>query len=388
MREKYDVIVVGAGFAGATIANLLADNHKRVLIVEKRSQIGGNMFDYYDENGVLVHKYGPHIFHTSNGDVFDYLKKFGEFVPYQHKVLANVDGILVPVPFNFTSLEILYKDKAKEIEEKLLVKFPNQKRVSVLELLNDSDPEIKEFGQFVFDKVFVYYTAKQWGITPDKVDKSVINRVPVVIGYEDTYFSDTYQYMPKDGFTSLFNNMLNSEYIDIMLDTSATDVLTFKDGKIYFEGELFEGKVVYTGAIDELFGYRFGPLPYRSLNLVFENHDVTYYQNNSVINYTTSEDFTRITEFKYLSNQDIEGYTTILKEYSLSYDETNYLELCPYYPIQNEHNFKLYQRYKLLLEDYPQVFLCGRLAEYKYYNMDAVIACAFDVAKKLINELK
>ena len=383
MRKSYDVIVIGAGFAGATAANLLARLGKQVLVIEKRDHIGGNSYDYIHSNGVLVHKYGPHIFHTNYKEVFEYLKEFGEFVPYKHKVLANIDGTLVPVPFNFTSLEMLYKEKAKPIEEKLVNKYPNQTRVSVLDLINDDDKDIKEFGNFVYEKVFAYYTAKQWGIHPDKVDKSVINRVPVVLGYDDLYFADTYQYMPVNGFTSLFNNMLKSENIDVLLNTPANSILKLDNGKIYLDGELFNGKVVYTGALDELFEYRYGPLPYRSLKLVFEDHDVTHYQSASVVNYTTSEDFTRITEFKYLSNQDIKGKTTILKEYSLSYNESNYKEIDPYYPIQNDYNNELYQEYRKLLKAYTQVSLCGRLAEYKYYNMDAVILRAFEVAKNL-----
>lgn len=383
MKKSYDVIVIGAGFAGATAANLLAKSGKQVLVIEKRDHIGGNSYDYIHSNGVLVHKYGPHIFHTNYKEVFEYLKEFGEFIPYKHKVLANIDGTLVPVPFNFTSLEMLYKEKAKPIEEKLVNKYPNQTRVSVLDLINDDDKEIKEFGDFVYEKVFAYYTAKQWGVSVDKIDKSVINRVPVILGYEDTYFSDTYQYMPKDGFTSLFVKMLDHPNIEVMLSTPANRVIKLIDGKIYFNDELFNGNLIYTGALDELFEYRYGPLPYRSLRLEFEDHDVTYYQSNSVINYTTSEDFTRISEFKYLAQQDIKGKTTILKEYSLAYTKENYLKVCPYYPIFTEENYALYQRYFNLVKNYPQISLCGRLAEYKYYNMDVVILKAFELVKIL-----
>ena len=383
MRKSYDVIIIGAGFAGATTANLLARLGKQVLVIEKRDHIGGNSYDYIHSNGVLVHKYGPHIFHTNYKEVFEYLKEFGEFVPYKHKVLANIDGTLVPVPFNFTSLEMLYKEKAKPIEEKLVKKYPNQTRVSVLDLINDDDKDIKEFGNFVYEKVFAYYTAKQWGVSVDKIDKSVINRVPVILGYEDTYFSDAYQYMPKDGFTSLFVKMLDHPNIDVMLNTPANRVIKLIDGKIYFNYELFNGNLIYTGALDELFEYRYGPLPYRSLRLEFEDHDVTYYQSNSVINYTTSEDFTRISEFKYLAQQDIEGKTTILKEYSLAYTKENYLKVCPYYPIFTEENFALYQRYNDLVKKYPQISLCGRLAEYKYYNMDVVILKALELVKTI-----
>lgn len=381
--KKFDAVVVGCGFAGATIANLLANKGQKVLIVEKRSQYGGNMYDYYDENGVLVHKYGPHIFHTNSKKVFDYLSSFTPFEEYKHKVLGNIDGTLVPIPFNFTSLEKLLPKEAKTIEEKLTSKYPGKVRVSILELLNDEDEQIKNFGQYVYEKVFIHYTAKQWGIHPDKVDKSVINRVPVILGYEDLYFGDTYQYMPVKGFTEIFRQMLNNKNISIILDTPAKELLKLEDGKIYLDGELFSGRVFYSGAIDELFDYRFGPLPYRSLNLVFERHNVTYYQPNSVVNYTTSEDFTRISEFKYLSNQHIEGKTTILKEYSLPYDKDNPACSDPYYPIQNPENQALYGKYLELSKTYPQLTLCGRLAEYKYYNMDAVILRAMEIVENL-----
>ena len=382
--SQYDVIVVGSGFAGATIANLLAKENKKVLIVEKRPQIGGNMYDYKDENGVLVHKYGPHIFHTNFKEVFDYLSSFVPFIKYEHKVLGNIDGTLVPVPFNFTSLEKCFpKEQSEHLKKKLKELYPSQTRVSILDLMNNEDPEIKEFGSFVYEKVFVYYTAKQWGIHPDKVDKSVINRVPVVLGYDDLYFADTYQYMPVEGFTKIFERMLDSPNIDVLLNTSAKDVLKFGEKKILFKGEEFKGLLFFTGALDELFDYRFGALPYRSLRLVFERYDMTYYQPNSVVNYLTSEDFTRISEFKYLSNQNIEGKTTILKEYSLKYDKDN-KESDPYYPIQNEENIALYQKYLELVKQYPNMYLCGRLAEYKYYNMDMVIKKAFEIVKYVL----
>lgn len=382
LKNQYDVVVVGAGFAGATTANLLARKNKKVLIVEKRDHIGGNMYDYYDKNGVLVHKYGPHIFHTFHESVYEYLKQFGEFFSYEHKVKALVDGVLIPVPFNFESLEILYGERAEELKKKLRREYPVQTRVSIYELMNDKNKDIKEFGEFVFEKIFVHYTAKQWGIKAEEVDKSVINRVPVVLGYEDAYFADQFQYMPKEGFTKLFENMLDNENIDILLNTPINDILRLENGKLYLNNKEYKGDLIFTGAIDELLGYQYGPLPYRSLRLDFESLDMTYYQSNSVINYTTSEDFTRITEFKYLSNQNIEGHTVILREYPLAYTKENYLKECPYYPIQNKENEKLYNQYKDLLKDYHQIHLLGRLAEYKYYNMDAVILKSFEFIDK------
>ena len=380
--KKFDCVVVGAGFAGATIANLLAKQNKQVLLVEKRDHIGGNAYDYYDVNGVLVHKYGPHIFHTNHQDVFEYLKSFAEFEFYQHRVLGNIDGVLVPIPFNFTSLEKLLPDQAEELKRILKKEYPDKERVSILDLLNHSNEKIHKFGEYVFEKVFVHYTAKQWGTSIDNIDKSVINRVPVVLGYDDLYFSDKYQYMPKLGFTEIFDQMLKSDNIEILLSTPCNKVLTLKDGKTYLNCELFNGPIIYTGALDELFEYCYDRLPYRSLNLQFERLDVTYFQPASVVNYPVSEDFTRITEFKYLSNQHIEGKTTILKEYPQKYDANN----TPYYPIQNEDNLNQYGKYKALADSYSNLYLCGRLAEYKYYNMDAVIKKAFEIADLIIKQ--
>ena len=382
MNKQYDYIIVGAGFAGASLANILAKENKKILIIEKRNHIGGNSYDCYDKNNVLIHLYGPHIFHTYYEEVFEFLKQFGEFEKYEHKVLGNIDGKLVPIPFNFKSLEIMLPKQEKIIKEKLLLRYEKDSRVSIFDLLNDDDKVIKEFGRYVFDKVFAYYTAKQWGVSVNQIDTSVINRVPVVLGYNDLYFADTYQYMPKNGFTSLFENMLKSENIDVRLSTKANDVLKLEDGMIYFEDELFTGKVIYTGEIDELFSYKFGKLKYRSLDLKFETINKTNYQQGSVINYLTSEKFTRITEFKYLTNQHLNGVTTILKEYPLPSSDTTEA----YYPIFKKENVEQYEQYANLAKEYKNLYMLGRLAEYKYYNMDVVIKKAMDLAQLLLSE--
>ena len=383
--KQYDVIVVGAGFAGATIAREKAEQGKKVLVIDKRNHIGGNMYEQDDSNGVRIHLYGPHIFHTNNKEVFEYLKNFSEFFPYEHKVLGKINNKLVPIPFNYTSLEMLYEEKmADEIKENVEKEFPLNKKVSILELINSENKIVKEFGEFVYKNIFENYTAKQWGTTIDKIDKSVINRVPVVLGYDDRYFNDEYQYMPVNGFTEIFENMLNHESITIELNTNIKEklCLNFENSKTFFEGKEFLGEIYYTGAIDELLNYKYGLLPYRTLELKFEQYNCDNYQPNSVVNYPNDEKFTRITEFKYLTRQQINDNTTILKEFSAQYDINNKKFADPYYPITNDKNLELYNKYKKDLESFNNIILCGRLAEYKYYNMDAVIERALKVSKK------
>lgn len=388
----YDAIIVGAGFAGSVIACELAKKGKKVLVIEKREQIGGNMYEYEDTNGVPIHKYGPHIFHTNNEEVFKYLQDFAEFFQYEHKVLGRIDGQLVPIPFNFTALEKLFPEaKATKIKEKLLNKYEKDTKISILDLISDEDELIREFGQYVYEKVFVNYTAKQWEIPVEEVDRSVINRVPVVLGYDDRYFQDTYQYMPKNGFTEIFENMLKSENITIQLNQNAVDRIKIdtNNNKVYFDKEEFGGILVYTGAIDEILDYKYGELPYRSIDLVFEQYKQDEYQPAAVVNYPNEEKFTRITEFKhfYPFNMNLRKMeeTTILKEYPLMYDRKSDKNLTPYYVITNDDNLKRYRRYKDSVKNIKNLFFCGRLAEYKYYNMDAVVEKALQVLKEIEN---
>ena len=386
---QYDSIVVGAGFSGAVAARELSEAGKSVLVIEKRAQIGGNMYDSEDSNGVLVHWYGPHIFHTSSKDVFDYLKRFSDWQPYEHRVLGRIDGKHVPIPFNFRSLDLLFPaEQAELIKNKLTEQFPNQQKVSVLDLMNAKDETVKKFGEFVFEKVFLHYTAKQWGTPPEQVDRSVINRVPVVLGYDDRYFQDTYQFMPANGFTPIFESLLDHPAITVRLNCEAGTVLTLDQtqGKIYFEQAEFKGPVVFTGAIDQLFGYAYGQLPYRSLNLVFEQKPVTDFQPAAVVNYPNEEAFTRITEFKKLGGRQVEGSTTILKEYPMPYDPAAEKGNIPYYVISSPENLSRYQQYAELADTFPNLHLCGRLAEYKYYNMDAAILQALRVSKKILSD--
>ncbi len=384
---EYDVIVVGAGFSGAVTAQQLAQAGQKVLVLEKRPQIGGNMYDSADKNGVLVHWYGPHIFHTSSQKVWEYLQQFAQGEPYQHRVLGRIDGKLVPIPFNFTSLDTLFPpSQAQKIKEKLQSLFPGQATVSVLELLDSPDQTVSAFGNFVFEKVFLHYTAKQWGTPVDQVDRSVINRVPVVLGYDDRYFQDPFQAMPAGGFTPLFKKLLSHPNIEVRLNCDALALLSLNQqtGEIRFQGQVFSGPLVFTGPVDQLFGCQFGPLPYRSLNLVFEQLEYTDFQPAAVVNYPNEEAFTRITEFKKLTGQQLLGATTILKEYPLPYCPENPQGNTPYYVISSLENLARYQEYANLAAFFPNLHLCGRLAQYKYYNMDGAILQALNLSQQLL----
>ena len=382
--SNYEAIIVGAGFAGAVMARQMANLGKKVLVVEKRAQIGGNMYECYDKNDIRVHLYGPHIFHTNDEGVYEFLKQYSEFYPYEHKVIGKIDGQLVPIPFNYKSLEMLFSEtESSIIKEKLKEYFGGQAKVSILDLISHQDEVIKNFGQYVYEKVFVNYTAKQWGIPIEQVDKSVINRVPVILGYDDRYFGDKIQYMPKDGFTKLFENMLDHENIEIRLNTNILNLIEIKEHEVLFEGESYSNPLIFTGAVDELLKYKYGKLPYRSLDLKFEQYEKELYQTNSVVNYPNEEEFTRITEFKYLTNQEDLNNTTILKEYPLNYSGDN-KEIEPYYPIINNENMEIYNKYKSEIAEYKNIYLIGRLAEYKYYNMDAVVRSALDLFEEIL----
>ncbi|MDR0535691.1 MAG: UDP-galactopyranose mutase [Puniceicoccales bacterium] len=299
---QYDTIVIGAGFSGAVFAREMADAGKRVLLIERRSHIGGNMFEEDSPAGVRIHKYGPHIFHTNNPRVFEYLQRFGKWFPYEHRVLGRIDGKLVPIPFNFKSVDVLFpEEKAVQLKRLLLENFGKDKRVSIYDLANHSNAEIREFGAYVLDRVFLHYTAKQWGVPIEQVDKSTINRVPVVTGYDDRYFQDEIQWMPEEGFTKIFERMLGHENITLRLGTDARTLLRLDHGtkKVFFEGVEFSGTVFFSGAIDEFLDCRHGRLPYRSVDLVFEDLDMPQFQAAAVVNYPNEEKFTRISEFKY-----------------------------------------------------------------------------------------
>ncbi len=381
------ILILGSGFAGAVAARQLAEKYNRkVLVVEKRSHIGGNMFEAEVENGIRVHKYGPHLFHTNSDMVFEYLKRFGLWKPYTHRVLGKIDGKLVPIPFNFKSMDMLFSIKPTNIlKNRILEEYPNQEKISIMDLMQTEDSLISDFGKYVFEKVFVHYTAKQWQQPIEKVDVSVINRIPVVLSYDDRYFSDKHQYIPKDGYNEIFENLLNHPNIKVKLNFNSRKRLQidYEEHRVYLDGTEWNGPIIYTGAVDELMNYRIGYLPYRSLDLVFEQCNADFYQPGAVVNYPNEEEFTRITEFKHITGQKLEGKTAILKEYPMNYDPYAKKGNTPYYPIINQKNLDKYHQYKELLKGFSNIYLCGRLAEYKYYNMDQVIERAILLADKL-----
>ena len=379
----YDCIIVGAGIAGATVARKLAEeSNKKVLVLERRNHIGGNCYDKPDDHGILIHEYGPHIFHTGDEGVREFLSRFTEWYDFGHEVVAKVGDQLIPVPFNLNTLHMVYdKEKADRLEKKLIEEYGLDSRVPIMKLRESTDADVREIADYVYKNVFLYYTMKQWGQTPEEISPEVTGRVPVVISYDNRYFKDKYQSVPVDGFTPMFAAMLDHPNIEVRTGVDCSDVLDFEDGKIYFEKAEFTGDLVYTGALDELFDCKFGRLPYRSLNFKFEHLDQDSFQDHSVVNYTVSEDFTRITEFKFLTGQKDTDGTTIVREYPFAY--TGAEGEIPYYAILNAENEALYEKYRLLTEDFDKFHLLGRLAEYKYYNIDAMCRKAMELAEEI-----
>ncbi|MCI8423283.1 MAG: UDP-galactopyranose mutase [Lawsonibacter sp.] len=408
LKRTFDVLIAGAGFAGGVAARVLAERGKRVLVAERRDHIAGNAYDCLDGHGVLIHKYGPHIFHTNNRRVFGFLSQFTQWRDYQHRVVANIpDGSgkpgwrqQYPVPFNLTSLEEAFgAEEGKRLGEKLLAACPGQGQVTILELRQNADLEIAAIADYVYEHVFVHYTMKQWGQTPEEIDPATTARVPVRLSRDDRYFMDACQGMPLEGYTRLFERMLDHPNITVELGTDILDRLDLSGEALRVDGETFTGPVLYTGQADELFGFRFGPLPYRTLDFQFEtwqsredpkrpypdpDHPLRggdFYQSHGTVNYTVDEPYTRITEFKHLTGQSLPGVTTIVKEYSRAY--TGAAGEIPYYAILNPENNALYARYRAAAEKFGNLFLLGRLAEYKYYNMDAIAARALELAEGL-----
>lgn len=369
----YDIIIVGCGFAGAVLARELAEKgNQKVLIIEQKNHIGGNAYDILDEHGILIHQYGPHIFHTNNKRVYEYLSKFTKWYEYSHEVVGNVYGKIIPVPFNLNTLNLVYgEEKGNILKDKLVATYGMESRVPILELMNNQDPDIKGIADYVYENIFLKYTMKQWGQTPEEIDPSVTSRVPVLISYDNRYFQDKYQGMPLDGYTKLFENLLDHENITVKLDMKVNSISDIPEAN----------NIIYTGPIDELFDCQYGRLPYRSLNFVFENYPKESYQSHAVVNYTVTEDYTRITEFKKLTNQT-SNTTTIVKEYPIPYTGVN--GEIPYYSIINKENLALYKKYIELLKDKKNIHLLGRLAEYKYYNMDAITLKALELADELL----
>jgi UDP-galactopyranose mutase len=347
---------VGAGFAGSVLAERLANEAgKKVLIIDKRSHIGGNAFDHYNEAGILVHKYGPHIFHTNSREVFEYLSNFTEWRPYEHRVLASVDGQLVPIPINLDTINRLYGLTLTSLQAE---EFLNSLAQRKDQIRTSEDVIVSKVGRELYEKFFRNYTRKQWDLDPSELDASVTARVPVRTNRDDRYFSDTYQAMPLRGYTWLFENMLDHPNIKILLNADYREVM----GLIPYQ------ELIYTGPVDEFFDYCYGKLPYRSLEFKHQTIDKKVWQPAPVVNYPNEHLYTRVTEFKYLTGQE-HSKTSIVYEYPRAEGD-------PYYPVPRTENAEIYKRYKALALATKSVHFVGRLATYKYYNMDQVVAQA------------
>ena len=361
----FDFLVVGAGFAGAVIAERLAAGAgRRVLVVDRRMHIGGNAYDHYDDAGILVHKYGPHIFHTNSRDVFDYLGKFTEWRPYQHSVKASVDGQLVPIPINLNTVNALYGLQLNTAD----VEGYFASLAEHCELIRTSeDVIVSKVGRELYNKFFRNYTRKQWGLDASQLDAAVTTRVPVRTNRDDRYFTDVYQAMPRHGYTRVFERMLSHPNIKVMLNTDYREI----------EHDNAAAQVIYTGRIDEYFDFALGRLPYRSLDFRFETHDQETFQPAPVVNYPNEHAYTRCTEFKYLTGQR-HPKTSVVYEYPQAEGE-------PYYPIPMPQNAVLYAAYRELAALKPHVHFTGRLGTYKYYNMDQVVAQSLALYRRLSN---
>jgi len=359
----FDYMIVGAGLAGSVLAERLANrSDKKVLLVEKRNHIGGNTFDYYNEDGLLIHKYGPHIFHTNSLEVFKYLSKFTSWRSYEHRVLASVDGLLVPIPINLNTINQLYglSLNCEQVET-----FLQSKAEKIARIQTSEDAVVSKVGRQLYEKFFKGYTRKQWNLDPSDLDASVTSRIPTRSNKDDRYFTDKYQAIPLHGYTNMIQKLLDHPNIKVLLNTDYKEI----QDSIPFR------KMIYTGPVDYFYNYRYGKLPYRSIDFKFETLSQEYFQKTGTINYPNEHAYTRITEFKYLTGQK-HSKTSVVYEYPT--DEGD-----PYYPVPRPENAILYKKYQTLAAQEENVHFVGRLATYKYYNMDQVVAQALTLYSKI-----
>ncbi len=376
----FDVVIVGAGMAGAVLAERFATSGKKVLLIERRRHVAGNCYDEVDANGIIVHKYGPHLFHTDSAQVWEYLSRFTQWHLYFHRVEAIIDGKPAPLPFNFNTLHKVFpKSLAEKLEASLLKNFEYGKKIPILELKKSDDPDLQFLADFIYEKIFLHYSEKQWGTSPDKISGAVTARVPVSISRDDNYFPDRFQAMPKLGYSKLVQNMLAHKNIKLLLNTDFHEVMELRDEQIYLFRKKLKGRLIYTGQLDELFKKKFGELPYRSLDMHFQSVDKEIFQSAPVVNYPSNYDFTRITEFKQIHPVN-SPRTTILKEIPQHYVAGKNE---PYYPIFTDEARAAYEKYSAELAKFKNITAVGRLAEYRYYDIDDVVKRALDIFDEL-----
>lgn len=366
-----DCIIVGCGLTGSVIARQLAEQGKKVEIWERRNHIGGNMYDYVDDHGFLVQKYGPHTFHTKKKELYDYICQYEQWQEYKLTCGAVWDGKYTPTPFNFTTIDTFYvREKAELLKRKLRNAFADQTSATVTEVLQHSDTDIRSYAEYLFQNDYAPYTAKQWGVSPSQIDPSVLQRVPLRFSYREGYYDDPYQVMPVHSYTTFFQNLLSHPNITIKLNVEALEHLKIQNKCILIDGTKFLGKVFYTGALDELFDGVYGSLPYRSLRFDWKYSETESLQPAPVVAYPQEEGYTRITEYKKLPTQEGKG-TSYAVEYPLPYVEGKQME--PYYPVLTEKSQEQYKKYRMLAETVTGLNCCGRLGNFRYYNMDQAL---------------
>ncbi len=380
------MVVVGAGLSGCVVARCLAEKGFAVHIYEKKNHIGGAIYDYMNADGILVHEFGPHIFHTNSEEAFAFINRFSDWDIFKHRVLGEINGSLCPIPFNFRSIEQNFsQDKAERYKQKLIGHFGDEKTVTIGELRKAEDDDLKKLADFIFEHVFLNYTLKQWGRKPEELGGNVMDRVPVRLSYEDGYFADKYQVMPQNGYTAFLETVLEHENIHLHLACDADDRIEISDEGLFFDGNAIEDALIYTGRIDHLLAYRYGALPYRTLEFRFEDKEWPF-QPVAVVNYPNAPDFTRITEFGHFYPEKTYTKSVIMREYPMEFRQDDQHE--PYYPIPSDESSVVYATYVGELEKCKNLFLAGRLGSYKYMNMDMAILEAKSLAEKITQSQK
>lgn len=381
-----DIVIIGSGFSGSILAREIAEKlNMKVRVIEKRKHIGGNAYDEKDEHGIIIQKYGPHFLNTNNYSVIKYLKQFSSLIPHDTKLMSYIDGKYVRLPFNFRTMQQLVGfENSETLLKKMRKYFAGRDRVPILEIMECKDNDIRSYANLLFEKAYKTYTAKQWGLSTDEIDKSVMDRVPMAMNFDERYLNKDFQYLPEYGFTQIFENMLNHPNITLELNQDGLKDISFdtKNKCIFFRGNPIK-LLIFTGAIDELFNLKFGRLPYRSLNITYD-----YYHQNKVlpceiISYPQAEGYTRKTEYKQFNFHCNSDYTVIGTEYPLEYDPSNPLANIPYYPTLTSSSIQKYGKYLEESKKYGNIILCGRLAEFKYYNMDVCIEHALEKFKEV-----
>lgn len=372
--------IVGSGIVGAVLAAELAKKGHTVQVLERRAHAGGNVYDYDDAHGIHVHHYGPHIFHTNDDEVYRYVSDNCELKDFNLVCGSVMDGKCVPTSFDFSSVDTFFPEEAEEIKAHIKAEFGDRASATVLEMLESQDSYVRRFADFLYEKDYKPYTAKQWGIDPEKVDRQIFKRVPILFSYGSKYFSDKYQAMPVKGYMEFIENLLKTPGIELRLNEEALNRFSIRDHQVMDGDKLLDGVLIFTGALDELFGCKHGKLPYRSLRFAWKHEDIDSFQDMPVVAYPQAEGFTRITEYKKLPVQEVRG-TTYAVEYPLPYKQGEAME--PYYPVLTEESQELFQKYYEEAKQVKGLAFAGRLAEFKYYNMDQAIRRALDLAREL-----